>query len=60
MLRRPTEPAFRYRECVVGRSCPGMRLIVRPPRVGDETSLGPLRNRVWRMAYAGLMPADYL
>lgn len=37
-----------------------MQTVVRPPRAGDERSLGPLHNYVWRVAYAGLMPADYL
>lgn len=35
-------------------------MVVRPPRVGDEGSLGPLHNHVWRVAYADLMPKDYL
>ncbi len=34
--------------------------MVRPPRAGDEKVLGPLHNHVWRVAYSGLMPADYL
>lgn len=34
--------------------------MVRPPRPGDEAVLGPLHNRVWRVAYADLMPANYL
>ena len=37
-----------------------MRVTVRPPTSGDETQLGPLHNHVWRVAYAGLMPAQYL
>lgn len=37
-----------------------MRVTVRPPRSGDERQLGPLHNHVWRVTYAGLMPAEYL
>lgn len=38
----------------------GMTVIVRAPRAGDERALGPLHNLVWRVAYAGLLPVDYL
>ncbi|WP_338750211.1 GNAT family N-acetyltransferase [Janibacter alittae] len=37
-----------------------MSVIIRPPLPGDETALGPLHNHIWRIAYAGLMPSDYL
>lgn len=33
---------------------------VRPPRIADADALGELHVRVWRQAYAGVMPADYL
>lgn len=37
-----------------------MSVVVRPPKAGDGRALGALHNHVWRVAYAGLMPADYL
>lgn len=37
-----------------------MRVTVRPARSGDEGQLGPLHNLGWRVAYAELMPAEYL
>lgn len=54
----PTSPSS-----AVGASArydPAMRVTVRPPRAGDEAQLGPLHNHVWLVAYAGLMPAEYL
>lgn len=37
-----------------------MHVDVRPPVLADARALGPLHNHVWRTAYAGLMPEDYL
>ena len=37
-----------------------MTYVVRAPRVGDAMQIGALRNHVWRVAYAGLVPKDFL
>lgn len=36
------------------------RYAVRPGAVGDADELGRVHIAIWREAYAGLMPADYL
>lgn len=37
-----------------------MTYVVRAPRVGDAMQIGALRNHVWRVAYSGLVPPDFL